>query len=223
MYDLYMNKELYRKQLQIIFDLIEYWYLRGGENSIFYIHQKGELGLELEDACVILKLIEEKFFEYIKIIHIYDFVNEEHWLPIPLQEYPTPRPIAEIEIRKSFREFSDAFKSYNTGDVIPGLIANKKSNYNLETSTLTIGGQDIELPFDSRESKLVEILFHYEVGTFVDWSVIDEIVKGNDSFTKDDKRWVRDAARRVNNKVKKIFLTTEEFISRESNGVCRNL
>ena len=218
-----MNKELYREQLQSIFELIEYWYLRGGESNVFYIHSKGKFKLDIEDTCVIFKLIEEKFCEYIKIVNIYDFVNEEHWLPVPPQEYPAPRPIAEIEIKKSFREFSDAFKSYNSGGAIPGSITNKKSKYNIETSTLTIGDQNIELPFDSRESKLVEILSHQEVGAFVDWSVIDEIVKGNDSFTINDKRWIRDAASRVNNKVKKIFLTTEEFISRESNGVCRNL
>lgn len=218
-----MNKELYQKQLQAIFDLIEYCYLMTGEDNIFYFKAESALKLSIEDVCVMLKLIEKKFPSHVQILNIYDFVNEEHWLPVPPQEYPSPRPIAELKILKNFKDFSKAFKSSFFNDNTPQLIAGKESKYDPETCTLFIGNHPIKLPFDSLESETVEILSHHKVGAYVDWSIIHEKITGNDSFTKDDKRIIRDAARRVNNKIKAIFMTTEEYLSREENGVCRNL
>lgn len=196
----------------------------GGEKNIFYFRHADEIPFKIDDICSMIYLIEERFSQYIKIIHIYDFVNEEHWLPVPPQEYPAPLPIAELEIIKTFKEFSKAFKAHLLStEGSPKSISHESSKYDPKTATLIIGNESIQLPFDSLESKLVEILSDHKVNEYVDWSIIDEIIKGKDSFVKSDKKSIDDAKRRVNKKVKDAFMTTEKFISGSHNGVCRNI
>lgn len=210
---------LFRKRLVSAFDFVEYGYdLSGGEKT-FYIPQDKVTDLSLELTCLFLKILEERFPEHIKIVNIYDFVNEEHWLNPPPPENPTPRPIAEVTLLSTLEDFKSAINNSapNEPTSLEGV------TYNPETCTFTLKNKTVKLPFNTLQSRLAALMFTLELGVWTDWSVIDELLNGEkDSLTAEDKRSIRDTARAINTKLQAGFLTSDELIARENHGIQRN-
>lgn len=213
-----MNK-LFAERLLLALDLIGYWYDRYDEQQ-FYVFLEKDSGLDLEQAYTFLKIIEDKFPTYLKIEHIYDIANEEHWIDLP-EDPSMVRPFAEVVLRAPFSQLEKAVTALVAGSDGKGL-ENKEISYNKKSSQLIIGDDYIDIAPDSQEALILEILLQNDPGEFIDWSIVMEKVTGEELPDRRARKSFFDTVSRLNSKVQSKLLTEEKLFGRKENHIRRN-
>lgn len=212
--------DLFDERLLKTLSLISYYHTQSASEQ-FYIYAEKELGLSIEHACVFLYILAERFPDHIKILHLYDFVNEEHWLNPPRDPAHT-RPIAEVKIAKAFpalkREVNELINKRGNGERLEG----SHITFDVAKAQLHVNQHTIEMEPDSEEAKVTEILLSKPVGEFTDWSVVVEAMTGNLIATDAQKKSFYDAVSRVNKKVQVALFTDEELFKRKNKMIRRN-
>jgi len=215
-----MMNDLFDERLLKTLSLINYYHTHSASEQ-FYIYTEKEFRLSVEHACVFLYILAERFPDHIEILHLYDFVNEEHWLNPPRDPAET-RPIAEVKIAKTFpalkREVNELINRRQNGERLEG----SQVHFDVAKSQLHINSRIIEIFPDSDEAKVIEILLRKPTGEFTDWSVVVEAMTGNLIATDKQKKAFYDAVQRVNKKIQVALLTDEELFTRKSKMIRRN-
>jgi hypothetical protein len=109
------------------------------------------------------------------------------------------------------------------GEKAKDALNDKKVDFDDNGATIKIGDKSVSLPPYKNEHFLCRAIFEHKKGEPVDWSIIYEKMEESEPSNKvKNKRRVYDATEALNNRIKEILNTNDDFLTFKEKTITRN-